>query len=159
MINEVDAVLVLNFKANDEETSISADEIIDMYEAFQKNKPIFVYNQINNKRIKKELEKFNPIFINGDVKKIIDPFTRIYPILTYLSENGEQLLDIISIKLGIDKQQCDQLLNQAQEKGWIYIDRLECFENVGLTDEGIKKINPRYFKQYGLKPFLVGGIK
>lgn len=159
MISEADAILVLNFKDGNGETNIGVDEIIDIYEAFRQNKAIFIYNQISNKKIKREIQKFEPIYIDGNVKKIVDPFTEIYPILEYLSEHGEQLLETIPVKLGIDKEKYDRLLRQAEIKKWIFIDRWECFDTVELTQEGKMKMNPWDYKPYHLKPTLVGGIK
>lgn len=147
-ITEVDGVLVLNFRIHDTDNEIGPSEIIDIYEAFQQNKPIFIYNKISDKKLERELKRFKPIFINSDVKKIIDPYISIYPILSYLKENGEQLLDVIHIKLGMEKENCDILLNQAQRNGWIYIDHDEYLSSVELTSNGLKKIEPECGKKY-----------
>lgn len=152
MISEVDAILILNFKDSNGKTDISVDEILDMYEAFQQNKPIFVYNNINNK---KDFEKFDPIYINSDIKKIVDPFIELYPILEYLNKNGEQLLDNLASNIGMDKQQYDRLIRKAELNKWVLIDRWECFETIELSEEGKRKVNP-YYKQYRLK---LGGIR
>ena len=73
-IREMDAVLVLNLdKEKDGEilrNYIGGATFLEMYDAFRLGKKIYLYNDIPNGMLYDEIEGFNPIVINGDLKLI-----------------------------------------------------------------------------------------
>jgi hypothetical protein len=71
IINNHDAVLVLNFKKNEILNYIGGATFLDMYDAFRLNKQIFLYNEIPDGILKDEIIGFSPIIINTDLNKII----------------------------------------------------------------------------------------
>ena len=74
-INSVDSILVLNFdkekNGNIYSNYIGASTFLEMYEAFMQNKKIYMYNDYPNNMLYDQIKGFNPIIINGDLKKII----------------------------------------------------------------------------------------
>lgn len=71
VIEDNDAVLVLNFEKNSTQNYIGGATFIEMYDAFRLNKKIFLYNNIPDGILKDEIIGFNPIVINGDLSKIV----------------------------------------------------------------------------------------
>ena len=70
LINQMDAVLVLNFNKNGIENYIGGATFLEMYDAFRMNKKIFLYNFIPEGMLKDEVIGFNPILINGDIEQL-----------------------------------------------------------------------------------------
>ena len=70
VIQNCDAVLVLNFDKGDYKNYIGGATFLEMYDAFRLNKKIFLYNQIPEGILKDEIGGFGPIIIDGDLKKI-----------------------------------------------------------------------------------------
>lgn len=71
VIEDNDAVLVLNFEKNNMQNYIGGATFIEMYDAFRLNKKIFLFNNIPDGILKDEIIGFNPIVINGDLGKIV----------------------------------------------------------------------------------------
>lgn len=68
---ESDAILVTNFEKNGQEGYIGGNTLMEMAIAFHYNKPIFIYNKISEELpVKEEIYGLNPIFLNGDLKRI-----------------------------------------------------------------------------------------
>lgn len=67
-IATMDAVLTLNFDKNGEKNYIGGATFLEIYEAFMKNKKIYLYNDIPNGMLFDEISGFSPIVINGDLK-------------------------------------------------------------------------------------------
>lgn len=70
IITENDAVLVLNFEKNGIENYIGGATFLEMHDAFRLGKHIFLFNDIPEGMLRDEIISFNPIVINGDVRKI-----------------------------------------------------------------------------------------
>lgn len=66
-ISEVDAVLTLNFDKNGKKNYIGGATFLELYEAFMKNKKIFLYNEVPEGMLYDEIVGFNPTIINGDL--------------------------------------------------------------------------------------------
>ncbi len=71
VINNNDAVLVLNFIKNGVDNYIGGATFLEMYDAFRLNKKIFVYNSIPEGILKDEIIGFCPIIIQSNLDKII----------------------------------------------------------------------------------------
>lgn len=71
VINEQDAVLVLNFEKHGIKNYIGGATFLEMYDAFRLGKKIFLYNDIPDGILKDEIVGFNPVLIEGDLSKII----------------------------------------------------------------------------------------
>ena len=73
-INNMDAVLVLNFDKEKNNTIfknyIGGATFLEMYDAFRLNKKIYLYNDIPEGMLYDEIEGFNPIIINGNLDLI-----------------------------------------------------------------------------------------
>ena len=73
-IKGIDAVLVLNFDKEKDgqilKNYIGGATFLEMYEAYRANKKIFLYNDIPEGMLYDEIEGFDPIVINGDLKKV-----------------------------------------------------------------------------------------
>ncbi|MBQ9297777.1 MAG: hypothetical protein IJ223_01875 [Clostridia bacterium] len=69
-IQNVDAVLVLNFDKNGKKNYIGGATFIEIYEAFMKGKKIFLYNDIPEGMLYDEIQGFSPIVIHGDLSLI-----------------------------------------------------------------------------------------
>ena len=68
---ESDAILVTNFDKNGLEGYIGGNALMEMTIAFHYKKPIFIYNKISEELpVKEEIYGLNPIFLNGDLKRI-----------------------------------------------------------------------------------------
>lgn len=75
IIQEMDAVLVLNYTKNGIPNYIGGATFLEMYDAFRLGKKIYMMNEIPDLILKDEIIGFNPSIINGDLSKIKD-FTR-----------------------------------------------------------------------------------
>lgn len=71
VIQDNDAVLVLNFEKKGIQNYIGGATFLEMYDAFRLGKKIFLYNDIPEGMLKDEIVGFNPILIGGDLKKIV----------------------------------------------------------------------------------------
>lgn len=69
-IATMDAVLTLNFDKNGKKNYIGGATFIEIYEAFMKNKKIFLYNDIPEGMLFDEISGFSPIVINGDLSLV-----------------------------------------------------------------------------------------
>lgn len=69
-IATMDAVLTLNFDKNGKKNYIGGSTFIEIYEAFMKNKKIFLYNDIPDGMLYDEISGFSPIVINGDLSLV-----------------------------------------------------------------------------------------
>ena len=70
VIDNNDAVLVLNFEKNGVANYIGGATFLEMYDAFRLNKKIFMYNDAPEGLLKDEIEGFDPIVLNGDLRKV-----------------------------------------------------------------------------------------
>lgn len=66
-IDAMDAVLTLNFDKNGNKNYIGGATFIELYEAFMKNKKIFLYNDIPEGMLYDEISGFSPIVIHGNI--------------------------------------------------------------------------------------------
>lgn len=69
-ISQMDAVLTLNFDKHGKKNYIGGSTFIEIYEAFMKNKKIYLYNDIPDGMLYDEISGFSPIVINGDLSLI-----------------------------------------------------------------------------------------
>lgn len=69
-INQMDAVLVLNFDKNGQKNYIGGATFLEIYDAFRMNKKIYFVNPIPDNMLKDELIGFSPVIINNDLSKI-----------------------------------------------------------------------------------------
>lgn len=69
-IEEMDAVLTLNFDKNGNKNYIGGATFIEIYEAFMQNKKIYLYNDIPEGMLFDEISSFSPIVINGDLSLV-----------------------------------------------------------------------------------------
>ena len=65
-----DAVLVLNFKKNNQPNYIGGATFLEMYKAFELGKKLFLYNQIPEGILRDELLAFNPTLIDQDISLV-----------------------------------------------------------------------------------------
>ncbi len=70
LINNSDAILVLNFEKNGIKNYIGGNTLIEMGQAYVNNKKIFLLNTIPDMQYKEEIEALQPIVINNDLSKI-----------------------------------------------------------------------------------------
>ncbi|MAF79975.1 hypothetical protein CL629_02760 [bacterium] len=70
VIKENDAVLVLNFEKDGMKNYIGGATFLEMYDAFKLGKKIFLYNDVPEGILHDEIVGFDPVFLNGDLKKI-----------------------------------------------------------------------------------------
>ena len=70
VIEEVDAVLVLNFEKHGVPNYIGGATFIEMYDAFRLGKRIFLYCDYPDGILHDEVVGFQPILIDGDLSKI-----------------------------------------------------------------------------------------
>ena len=71
VIENNDAVLVLNFDKNGISNYIGGATFLEMYDAFRFDKKIFLYNAIPEGMLADEIIGFNPTIINGDLGNIL----------------------------------------------------------------------------------------
>lgn len=69
-MNNIDAVLTLNLEKNGKKNYIGGATFIELYEAFMKNKKIYLYNDIPEGMLYDEISGFSPTVINGDLSLI-----------------------------------------------------------------------------------------
>lgn len=69
-MNNIDAVLTLNFEKNGKKNYIGGATFIELYEAFMKNKKIYLYNDIPEGMLYDEISGFSPTVINGDLNLV-----------------------------------------------------------------------------------------
>lgn len=73
-IKSVDAVLVLNFDKEKDgvvyKNYIGGATFLEMYEAYRYKKKIYLYNDIPEGMLFDEIEGFDPIVINGNIKLV-----------------------------------------------------------------------------------------
>ncbi len=69
-IREVDAVLTLNFDKNGKKNYIGGATFIELYEAFMKDKKIYLYHAIPEGMLYDEIAGFSPIVINEDLSLV-----------------------------------------------------------------------------------------
>lgn len=70
VIENNDAVLVLNLKKDGVENYIGGATFLEMYDAFRLNKKIFLWNDIPEGTLRDEIIGFNPVVINSDLSKV-----------------------------------------------------------------------------------------
>lgn len=66
-VDGCDAILVLNFEKNGQRNYIGGATFLEMYMAFELNKPIFLYNDVPDGLLRDEILSFEPTVINGDL--------------------------------------------------------------------------------------------
>ena len=66
-----DAILVLNFMKKGIPNYIGGATFIEMYEAFDMKKGIFLYNPIPEGMLQDEIKGFNPTLIEGNLERIV----------------------------------------------------------------------------------------
>ncbi|MFA7193496.1 MAG: hypothetical protein WC087_01090 [Candidatus Paceibacterota bacterium] len=71
VINNQDAVLVLNFEKHGIQNYIGGATFLEMYDAFKLNKKIFLFANIPEGILKDEIIGFNPTLIEGDLSKVV----------------------------------------------------------------------------------------
>ena len=71
VINNMDAVLVLNFEKNGVKNYIGGATFLEMYEAFRLGKKIFTFNDIPEGMLKDEISSFAPIVIDGKLNMVV----------------------------------------------------------------------------------------
>ena len=69
-MDNIDAVLTLNFDKNGKKNYIGGATFIEIYEAFMRNKKIYLWNDIPEGMLYDEIAGFSPIVINGDLNLI-----------------------------------------------------------------------------------------
>lgn len=69
-IGQMDAVLTLNFDKNGKKDYIGGATFLELYEAFMKNKKIYLYNDIPEGMLFDEIEGFSPIILNGNISEV-----------------------------------------------------------------------------------------
>lgn len=70
VIENCDAVLVLNFEKNGIRNYVGGATFLEMYDAFRLNKKIFLFNEIPEGILRDEINGFGPIVINGNLDRI-----------------------------------------------------------------------------------------
>lgn len=70
VINENEAVLVLNFDKGDMKNYIGGATFLEMYDAFRLGKKIFLYNPAPEGILHDEILGFGPIVLNRDIGRI-----------------------------------------------------------------------------------------
>lgn len=69
-VADTDAVLILNFDKNGVKNYIGGATFIEVFKAFELNKPIYFYNPIPDGILRDELLAMQPNIINGELNKI-----------------------------------------------------------------------------------------
>ncbi|HVE81053.1 MAG TPA: hypothetical protein VNA68_02890 [Candidatus Dormibacteraeota bacterium] len=65
-----DAILVINYKKDDQENYIGGATFLEIYKAFELGKKIFFYNPVPNGILRDELLGMQPTIINGNLALI-----------------------------------------------------------------------------------------
>ena len=71
-IEQMDAVLCLNFDKDKQKNYIGGATFLELYEAFMNGKKIYLYHDIPEWILYDEISGFDPIIINEDLGMIID---------------------------------------------------------------------------------------
>lgn len=71
IIQNADAVLVLNFDKNDIKNYIGGNTFLEMGFAYVLNKPIYLLNPVPDMIYTDEIKAMQPKILNGDLGKII----------------------------------------------------------------------------------------
>ena len=71
VINQNDAVLVLNFDKNGQTNYVGGATFLEMYDAFRLGKNIYMYNDVPEGMLKDEIEGFEPIILNQNLDLIV----------------------------------------------------------------------------------------
>ena len=71
IIRANDAILVLNFDKENKKNYIGGATFLEIYNAFDMDKKIYLFNPIPDGMLRDEIEGMNPIIINGDLNKIL----------------------------------------------------------------------------------------
>lgn len=71
IIKENDAILVLNFDKDSQKNYIGGATFLEIYNAFDLDKKIYLFNPIPDGMLRDEIEGMNPMVINGDLNKIL----------------------------------------------------------------------------------------
>ena len=66
-----DAILVLNFEKNGQANYIGGATFLEIYEAWKRDKKIFLYNDIPDNIFSDELVGIAPVVLNGDLRRIV----------------------------------------------------------------------------------------
>ena len=64
VIEQTDAVLVLNFEKNGQPNYIGGATFLEMYDAFRLGKKIYMYNDIPDGMLKDEIKGFEPVLLH-----------------------------------------------------------------------------------------------
>lgn len=70
VIQDIDAVLVLNFDKNGIKNYLGGATFLEMYDAFKLYKKIFLYNDIPEGILRDEIVGFGPVVIDGNLDLI-----------------------------------------------------------------------------------------
>jgi len=70
VIEQNDAVLVLNFEKNGQENYIGGATFLEMYDAFRLGKKIYMYNDVPSGMLKDEIEGFEPILLHHNLELV-----------------------------------------------------------------------------------------
>lgn len=70
VINQNDAVLVLNFDKHNQSNYVGGATFLEMYDAFRLGKKIFMYNDMPGGILTDEIKGFAPIVIKQDIRLI-----------------------------------------------------------------------------------------
>ena len=71
VMEQTDAVLVLNFDKHGTANYIGGATFLEMYDAFRLGKKIFLYNGIPTGILADEIIGFNPVVIDGDLSRVV----------------------------------------------------------------------------------------
>ena len=71
VIENNDAVLVLNFEKNGVPNYIGGATFLEMYDASRLGKTIYLFNEIPEGILRDEICGFNPIVLNGELSRVI----------------------------------------------------------------------------------------
>ena len=69
-VKESDLLLVLNFDKTNQANCIGGAVFLEMFRAYQQQKPIYLYNPIPENNFRDEIRGLAPIVINQDLTKI-----------------------------------------------------------------------------------------
>jgi hypothetical protein len=70
VIEQSDAVLVLNFEKNGQKDYIGGATFLEMYDAFRLGKKIYMYNDIPDGMLKDEIKGFEPILLHCNLELV-----------------------------------------------------------------------------------------
>ena len=70
LINQSDAVLIVNVDKGTKKNHIGGNSLIEMGFAYVTDKPIYLFNDIPDNDYKDEIVAMKPIILNGDLEKI-----------------------------------------------------------------------------------------